>query len=1277
MPLPKFNLLLLARTQLTGPDGPVDLPGRKLTGLLAYLACTAAVPQPREKLANLLWGSHFEALARQNLRQALLRLRRTLGDDALIADGDAIALAPGVVACDAAQFETLVRDGGRASLAEAAGLYKGRFLADIAIEEEAFADWAAGERQRLEELALDALVRLGGMDLALGHADQALEAAQRSLVINNLREDAHRLAIRALAGAGRKAEALKHYRDLAGLLGRELATEPDAATKALVAELGGRQAPIQPAAIDAIARPAAPEVDLASPAAPLRAGGPERRQLTVMVCNLAGAAGCTAGLDPEAMGERIAAFHQLVTYQAAHFEGYVAQYLGDGAHVYFGYPAAHEDDAEQAVRAGLAIRDAAGSLQVNSGFPLQARVGIATGLVVIGDQLGTGGPRHPFAIGETPNLAAELQAAASPGEVVIAAGTRRLVGRMFECARVGPGKEGLPQPGAAWLVRGVIAGVSRFDARRAGALTPLVGREEELELLERRWDQAKAGEGRVVLLAGEPGIGKSRLTQEFKRRIAADRHLWIECGGAAFFASAPFHAVVQMLNQGFGWRGGETAEARIAQLERTLEQAGMQPSETVPLIAELINLSAGEKYPPPKFSPDQRRKRLLATLAGWVLGATRRQPVVIVVEDLHWVDPSTLELLQVLVEQCTSAPLLLLATARPEFRAPWPPRAHHAHIALNRLDGAQTRNLVAGITQEAALADDLVDAIIERAEGVPLFAEELTRSIMDGRDGARDIPATLRDSLTARLDRLGAAKEVAQLGAVLGRDFPHELLAAVSQMPGGELEAALARLADAELVYRRGIAPDASYQFKHALVQDAAYQALLRPKRRELHGRVAATIAEKFPALAGAQPQMLARHWSEAGDAEKAIEAWLKAVQSAEARHAIAEAAEALRQVLAMLRTLPETPERDGRELAHIATLTAVLYTLKGTASAETIEVIARHRALAEKTGNLQRVVSSRLGIFLQTFMAGDLSRAAALADQLTDLVESVRDSPDAASVRTGVRIAHFAQLMANYSLGNIARAEAHFEAWEASPTDGMDERHTIAAGFLQGAFCAWHVGRADWAHARIAKAMAHGRNSQSLWDQAFAQSQDAVLRVFLRDFGGAEEAGAKAVAVAKENSLALIEGFALPCVGWAQAHQGCPEDGLALIRKGLSTLEGFGSRTSLAFYITLRAEAEALAGAIDDAFKSLDVALALNPDERLFHPHTLIARGKLRLEHGQCDGAEADFRAAIALSRRGGAKACEQRAAAGLARLMKARGDTGAPGGDRPMPRQRSLTEG
>ncbi len=667
----------------------------------------------------------------------------------------------------------------------------------------------------------------------------------------------------------------------------------------------------------------------------------ERRHLTVLCCALVRGAGAAAPVDPEEWRVTLEQYHRAVSEAVGPFGGHMAKGLGDNLTVHFGYPEAREDAAECAVRAGLAIIDRLGA----QGAGVAVRIGIHAGVVVVAQH---GQDLEMF--GEPPDGAAKVQALAAPGSVVVTSAVQALVTGLFVLEAQAPGP---PVGGAA--LSPVYRVISAIPVSHLGSgfitrdQSPYVGRDEEMRLLLARWARVGRGEGQFVLLVGEPGIGKTRLIQEFRKRIEGEPHLWVQCAGQRLNVNTPFHAAARLLEQVFGWRGDESRADRIEALEQAFSRAGVELTEAAPLVAELLNLDVAGRYPPLTLSADQKRERLLACLAALVFSLARDAPLIVVVEDLLWVDPSTMELLQALAEQGATGPVLLLCTARPEFRAPWPTRAHHALLYLDRLNHDETRELVVGVVAKAGLSQDVIDTVIKRTDGVPLFAEELTRLMLesDGRAGDHDIPATLHDSLAARLARTGRAEEVAQLGAVLGREFSYALIAAVSPAPAEQLQADLAKLADAELIYVHGAPPEANYQFKHALILDAALDALLKSRRRALHAHVARTISEQFPALALDQPEVLAGHWTEAGEPDKAVTAWAQAATLASARHAYREAMQSYRQALVGLPALPKAPERDARELALVYALAAIAGVVHGHASEVYRELHDRAAGLA------------------------------------------------------------------------------------------------------------------------------------------------------------------------------------------------------------------------------------------------------------------------------------------------------------------------------------------
>jgi class 3 adenylate cyclase len=973
--VPKFRLLLLARFELTGPDGPVDLPNRKLAGLLAYLACTAPVPQSREKLAALLWGSYFETQAHQNLRQALFRLRRVLGADALVSDGDEVRLAAGVVDCDVAQLRELIAEGTRASLAAAAELYQGPLLGDVNVVEEAWTDWLGTERLRIEGLALDAMIRHAEQELALGNAEFAHKAANRAIAVNPLREDAHRLAMQALAAAGRKPEAIRHYQDLVVRLKRELNTEPDAATRSLVAELDS----VQP-----VSKPAGIVVE--TPASEI-ATRPERRQLTVMVCNIVAPVQLAATLDPEDMHDLVATFHNAIGRAAATFDGFVAQYLGDGAHVYFGYPTAREHDAERAVRAACAIVNAIGQLKAPSGATLQASIGVASGLVVVSEWPAAGNTSQRAAIGEAPNVAAHLQVAASPGEILIAASTQRLVGGLFDCRAVDPGKiKGLPA--GAWLVRGEKAGVGRFDALRSRALSPLAGRQEEIDLLMRRWQQAKRGEGRVVLLSGEAGIGKSRIARSLLDSIAGEPHARLRYFCSPHHAHTPLYPFIVQLERSF--EPHASAAGKRDRLETLFRPAQRNPQQELALIAELLSIPDEGRYPQLTATPQQKREMTLAALIRQLEGIAAKGPVLVLVEDVHWIDPTSLDLLNRVIARAGGMSVLLIVTCRPEFKPAWAGEPHVSMLSLSRLGRRDGASIIDGVAKDNHVPDVVREQVLARADGVPLFIEELTRSLLesgplpsDGPLPTPAVPETLQASLVSRLDRLGAAKDVALIAAAIGREFSHELIAAVASMPGADLDDALAQLAASGLVSSRGTPPEAMYAFRHTLVQDAAYATMLKSHRRQLHAAIAQVLVDRFPATVERQPEVAARHFTEAGLATDAIGYWRKAGQLANARSAAREAATSYEQALQLLDTLPESTFTLQQGCDIRLKLRSVLLELGR--SREILECLQAAEQLAQRLNDDNRLGRVYAHMTATFSMQGDLDKALATGVRTLD----------------------------------------------------------------------------------------------------------------------------------------------------------------------------------------------------------------------------------------------------------------------------------------------------
>lgn len=1016
---------------------------------------------------------------------------------------------------------------------------------------------------------------------------------------------------------------------------RRLADERGGFSVATVARVGYRL-------IEDVARPVADSPE--PPPAPSAGPQTERRRLTVLSCNLVRDPG-VAPLDPE---ERLALerpYRRAVTEAVARYGGYLVRGVGDDMMAYFGYPEAREDAAERAVRAGLAIVETLGARNASSAVRLAVRLGVHAGMVVI-----TQDGREIEMFGEAPDLAARVQAAAPPDIVAVTGAVQDLVAGLFEMEPL-PATAAGEQPVAVF--RAVAPTARRGRGFAARELTPFVGREDEVHLLASRWKRARQGDGQLVLLTGEAGIGKTRLVQEFHKSLQGDAHIWLECTGERLISNTPFHAVARMVDQGLSWRGDETPQERLEALEAALGRAGLRLDEAIPLMGELLNLDLPPAYPPLSLPPDQKRRRLLACLAAWVLNLARNRPVIVLLEDLHWADPSSLELLQMLVEQAATSAIMMLCTARPEFHAGWTMRSHHVQLTLDRLSHEETRDLVVGVIAQAGLSDEVIDAVIRRTDGVPLFVEELTRLMLANGGQASDhgIPATLHDSLAARLDQLGPAKGVAQLAAVLGREFSFSLMAAVSPLSAEALQACLSQLTAAELLYVRGSPPEASYQFKHALILDVAYEALLKGRRRELHALVAHTMVERFPALAAAQPEVLARHWANAGEADKAIAAWVQAAETASVRHAYEEAVQSYRQALSVLATLPDTPERDAREMAIWLPISATVGLVHGHGSDEYRELHERGAALAEKSDSLNQLVLQMLVRFMNTFMSGHQRRAVEIADQLLSLAR--REGSDAS-----LRLAEFSQIASRNGVGDHLGAEAHYLAWSEivarSGHGGFVGEPAAAYG--AGAETAFQLGRPDLAQERVDMAQAVARGADNPFEDAVCLMIEAWIGVLRREPAVVADAAIRALAISEPNGFTHVNQLR-SCLAWAKAHLGETAEAVTLAR---SSLEGWvgGGFPRLPEARLVYGQVLARHGDHAEALAVFD-SLCDTPVENVaVHAAHLTARGELLAEMGRIEPAEADLRAALDLAQGLQAKTLALRAATPLARLLRSRGD-------------------
>jgi class 3 adenylate cyclase/predicted ATPase len=994
-----------------------------------------------------------------------------------------------------------------------------------------------------------------------------------------------------------------------------------------------------------------------------------------MFCDLVGSTALSARLDPEDLREVIAAYHRAVADVVGNLDGFVAKYMGDGVLVYFGYPRAHEDDAERAVRAGLEVVYAVARLEVKS-VKLQARVGIATGLVVVGDLIGEGSAQEQSVVGETPNLAARLQTLAEPGAVVIAAGTRRLVGDLFEYRDLGAVEvRGISGPVPAWQVLRPSAVASRFEALHGSALTPLVGRDEEIDLLLRRWARGKAGEGQIVLISGEPGIGKSRITAALAERLHAEPHLRLRYFCSPYHQDSALYPFIDQLGRAAGFGHDDPLAARLEKLEALLALA-TPPDEDAALLADLLSLQPSKRHPLPNLSPQRKKERTLEALIRQLEGLARRQPMIVVFEDAHWIDPTSRELLDLTVERVRSLPVLLLVTFRPEFQPPWTGQPQVTMLALNRLDRRDRTVLLKQIAGGKPLPSEVIDQIAERTDGVPLFIEELTKSVLESgllREEADRyvldrplppfaIPTSLHDSLMARLDRLASVRLVAQTGAAIGREFSYELLHAVSRLPEDELQTSLARLVASELVFQRGMPPDAVYAFKHALVQDAAHGSLLRSSRQQLHAQIAEVLETRTPEAMDTQPELFAQHYGEAGLVEKSVACWGKAGHRSAARSAMAEAAAQFQSGLDRLALLPDTPERQRQELEFRSALGAVLRAVKGNAAPETGHAYARARELWERLGSPSEFLQVPFGQSLHHMFRCELDLALRLDEDLLRLSRQRNDS-------AGLVLGHFSSGRNLLSAARFASSRSHLEEALAlyDPIShrslihqtGLHPQNNAQSLLGNVLFC---LGFPDRALARSNAAIAEARRVAHPPSLAVSLALGARLLSLAGDNAALDRLAEELAAVATEQSFPHWRAEGAIFRGWAKVKNGDVAEGMSLLRSGSIAFRATGAEVFMPYYITLLAGACEIGEQFEEAMTLLDEALQIveRTGERWFAAELNRHKGRLLQRQEHSEAAEELYRKALSIAQEQEAKLWELRAAGSLARLWRNQGRRG-----------------
>ncbi len=964
-------------------------------------------------------------------------------------------------------------------------------------------------------------------------------------------------------------------------------------------------------AIAALAGPArAQQAGLGAPAESPPTARPfaaERRQLTVMFVDLVGSTALSAALDPEEMGAAIRVYQNAVAGETLRFEGHIAKFMGDGVLAYFGWPQAHEDDAERAVRAGLALVQTVGALEV-AGRRLAARIGIATGLVVVGESVGEGEAQERAVVGETPNLAARLQGLAAPGSVVISQATRRLVGTLFELTDLGPTRiKGFAEPIPAFVVQGEGSADGRFEALHGQRLTPLVGREHELAMLLERWSWAKDGDGQVVLIAGEAGIGKSRLLRALREKLAGEPHFALSHFCSAYHTNSMLHPVVAQLERAAGFASHDESADRLAKLEALLAQGAEQVDEAAPLVAALLGVPTDDRYPALNLSPQRQKQRTFEVLIEQLAGLARERPVLALYEDLNWADPSTLELLDMVVERARVLPVLVVIAHRPQFSPQWSGQAHVTALPLNRLGRRQGAAMALRVTVGKALPTEILDQIQERTDGVPLFLEELTRTMLESglMTDAGDhyeltgplpplaIPTNLHDSLMARLDRLAPVKELAQIGAVIGREFSHELLAAVADRPQEQLESWLDQLVGSELVFRRGSPPDATYSFKHALVKDAAYQSLLKSRRQQLHARVAQVFEDRFPGVVETQPELLAYHLTEAALDARAADAWARAGRAALGRSAMREAANSLSRAVGLLRGMPSSADRQRLELELLGALGVALTNTLGPASSEAQAAHERADQLSQELGDREGQFRARWNLWRVYNVRAELDSAVAAGDALLAEAQADGDADHELQARHALWSSCMFRGDLEAGCRHVDRGLALYEVdrhgTQALTFGGHDARE---CGLTISGHALFLLGYPERALARNREGVAHALALGQPQVVAHAHNWGSILLQLVGELDELDRRIVQAARLGDEHGLGLYYPEARIMAAWRAVHEEQDHRAAEEMRNFLDRRAAMGSVALHSYFLMLFADALLRLGRPDEAAAAIKEGL-------------------------------------------------------------------------------------